>query len=120
MHELSIVQSLVELCEKNFKDKQADFDASSELKIREVVVKIGVLSGVEPHYLQSAYDAYKIGTVCQDAKLSIIEQPVVVKCLSCACVSQLEKYEFNCPKCKSTELEVVDGEEMYLMKLVIK
>ncbi|BCX79607.1 hydrogenase maturation nickel metallochaperone HypA [Campylobacter sp. 19-13652] len=120
MHELSIVQSLVALCEENLKSRANKFDSITPPKIREVVVKIGVLSGVEPHYLQSAYDVYKIGTVCDEAELSIITQPVVVKCLECGGVEELKKHEFSCPKCKSTELEVKDGEDMYLMRLVIE
>lgn len=120
MHELTIVQSLVTLCEENLKAKTDNFTGSGTPQIREVVVKIGVLSGVEPHYLQSAYDVYKIGTVCDAAELSIVMQPVVVKCLACGSVQELKKYEFVCPKCQSTELEVKDGEDMYLMRLVIE
>ncbi len=45
MHEYSIVQSLIESCEEN-----ARINNSTE--ITKVVVKIGVMSGVEPHLSQ--------------------------------------------------------------------
>lgn len=112
MHELSIVIDLMDLCEKNLK-------ASGGSKIEEVIIKVGVLSGVEAHYLRDAYEVYKNGTVCEEAKLTINEQCVVVKCLDCGKISSLSKFEFLCPRCSSKNLEVVDGEDMYLMSLVI-
>lgn len=113
MHELSIVQSLVALCEK----KRAKLGDESA-KISEVVVKIGVLSGVEPHYLQSAFDVYKIGGVCDEASLKILHQPLIVKCEKCGFSGELEQNEFICPKCASVDLDVKDGEDMYLMKII--
>ncbi len=56
-------------------------------------------------------------TVCDKAEFVINHQKVVISCLSCGKESTLEKNEFLCPKCKSKELRVLDGEEMYLMSL---
>jgi len=44
-------------------------------------------------------------------------QPILVKCNSCNAKSTLEKFEYICPKCESSDLEVLDGEDMYLMSL---
>lgn len=113
MHELSIVISLIDLCEKNLK-------ASGGNEIEEVVIKVGRLSGVESHYLRDAYEVYKSGTVCKNANLTIHEQSVVVECLECGFTSELTQNEFICPNCSSQNLKVIDGEDMYLMSLVIK
>ena len=64
MHELSIVQSLVALCEKN-----AAVGGAKE--VVRIEVRIGRLSGIEPHYLQSAFEVYKAGTICENAELDI-------------------------------------------------
>ncbi|NLY04098.1 MAG: hydrogenase maturation nickel metallochaperone HypA [Campylobacter sp.] len=113
MHELSIVIDLVDLCEKNLNSHK---NAS---KIEEIIIKIGRLSGVESHYLRSAYSVYKTGTVCENATLTIHEQEVIVVCKECVTKSELKKFEFICPNCKSQNLEVIDGEDMYLMSMVI-
>ncbi|MBP3675100.1 MAG: hydrogenase maturation nickel metallochaperone HypA, partial [Campylobacter sp.] len=64
MHELAIVQDLFKLCETNAMKHNAT-------KINKVEIEIGRLSGVEAHYLQSAFDAFKADTICSDAKLII-------------------------------------------------
>lgn len=110
MHEYSIVQSLLESCEEHAK-------ANDSKNVVKVIVKIGVLSGVEPDLLQTAFDTFKEKTVCDKAEFIINHQKVVISCLSCDEESTLEKNEFACPKCQSNQVKVIDGEDMYLMSL---
>jgi len=110
MHEYSIVQSLLDSCEENAK-------ANNSSQVIKVVVKIGVMSGVEPDLLQTAFDTFKENTICESAEFHINIQPVVISCHACNKKSILEKHEYCCPSCKGTELDVVDGEDMYLMQL---
>lgn len=110
MHEYSIVQSLIELCEENAKVYNA-------AKIYKVIVKIGVLSGVDPHLLKIAFDAFKEETICNDAKLIINMQPLVIQCNVCGSKSELKKIIYKCRQCGDVNVEVVDGKEMYLMRL---
>lgn len=113
MHELSIVQNLVSLCEKNAAKENAK-------EISKIEIKVGRLSGVEPHYLQSAFDVYKAGTICENAELVINLQGIFVECLDCGFGGELSENDFTCPKCKSQNLKVTDGEDMYLMRLEMK
>ncbi|RXJ88145.1 hydrogenase/urease nickel incorporation protein HypA [Arcobacter sp. CECT 8985] len=113
MHEYSIVQSLLEQCEQYVKDNNAS-------KVTKLIVKIGVLSGVEPDLLQTAFDTFKEKTVCDNAQFIINHQKVVVECLDCNKTSTLQKHEFLCPSCNSNNLNVVDGEDMFLMSLELE
>ena len=110
MHEYSIVQSLLESCEEHAKQNEST-------SVVKVIVKIGVLSGVEPDLLQTAFDTFKEKTVCDGAEFIINHQKVVIACLSCDEESTLEKNEFLCPKCQSNQIKVIDGEDMFLMSL---
>ena len=110
MHEYSIVQSLLESCEEHAKTNNAK-------EVTKVVVKIGVLSGVEPDLLQTAFDTFKEKTVCHNALFIINVQKIVIECFECNTISTLEKHEFCCPKCESVNIKVTDGEDMYLMSL---
>ena len=108
---------------KNFDiNPQAPCDTPSAKnpQIRELHVKIGRLSGVEVHYLQNCYEVFRAGTVCENADLIIHPQEIVVKCKNCGFSGDLTQNDFSCPRCKSSEISVIDGEDMYLMRLVIE
>ncbi len=109
MHEFSIVSSLLNMCEKNAEQNKAK-------KVTKVEVKIGKLSGVEPHLLETAFDTFKEKTICHDAEFLMHIQDLVVGCRKCDEESVLEQNTFVCPKCGG-DVEVLDGEEMYLMRL---
>ena len=113
MHEYSIVQSLLDSCDENARKNNAT-------KVTKVIVKIGVMSGVEPSLLQSAFDTFKEKTICQEAEFIINMQDILVKCNDCQEESILQKLEYCCPKCGSSNLKVLDGEEMYLMRLELE
>ena len=97
-----------------------DIPSAKSPQIRELHVKIGRLSGVEAHYLQNCYEVFRAGTVCENADLVIHTQEIVVKCKNCGFSGDLAQNDFSCPRCKSSEISVIDGEDMYLMRLVIE
>ncbi len=113
MHEYSIVQSLLDSCDENARQNKAT-------KVTRVVVKIGVMSGVEPSLLQTAFETFKEKTICEEAEFIINMQEVLVKCNNCLQESTLKKLEYCCPRCESTDLNILDGEDMYLMQLELE
>lgn len=110
MHEYSIVSSLIESCQKHA-------DENNAKKVTKVAVKIGVLSGVEPRLLSEAFEAFKEGSVCDGAEFVMDIQKVKIRCNACGYECELQTNEFLCPRCGSGDLEVLDGEDMYLMSL---
>ncbi|PID47885.1 MAG: hydrogenase maturation nickel metallochaperone HypA [Proteobacteria bacterium] len=110
MHEMSIVQALIEQCKKIAKKNKAK-------KILRVDVKIGVLSGIEPHFFQTTFDTFKEGTICDGAKLNMNIQKILITCNDCNTQNTLDQNHFICPKCNSENIRVIDGEDMMLMQL---
>lgn len=110
MHEYSIVQALMEQVESLAKENEAE-------KVTKVVVKIGAMSGVEPHLLHIAFDTFKEKSVCDSAEFVLNIQPLTVLCLECDTQSELEEIYYRCPQCESLKVEVVDGEDMFLMSV---
>lgn len=113
MHEYSIVQSLIDSCEEHAKVNDAS-------KVTKVVVKIGVMSGVEPDLLQIAFDTFKEDTICSEAQFIMNIQKVKISCRDCNSEKELEKNEYLCPSCKSENINIIDGEEMFLMQLELE
>lgn len=110
MHEYSIVQALMEQVETLARENEAD-------KVVKVVIKVGVMSGVEPHLLEIAFNTFKEKTVCNDAEFIMNIQPLTLLCEQCKVQSELEEIYYRCPQCESLNVKVVDGEEMFLMSL---
>ncbi len=110
MHEYSIVQALLEQCESHAREHNA-------VKVTKVVTKIGRLSGVEPHLLETAFNTFKEKTVCDGAEFVMNIQPVVIRCTDCKRETILEELHYRCSHCESVDVVVSDGEEMFLMSL---
>jgi hydrogenase nickel incorporation protein HypA/HybF len=110
MHEYSIVQNLLDLCEQNA-------SAHECTKITKIVVKIGRLSNIECALLKTAFDTFKLDTIAQTADLEVIDQKIVIECKECGKKSELEKNEFACPACSSYDVTITDGEDLLLMSL---
>lgn len=110
MHEYSIIQALMEQVETLAEENSAR-------QIKKVFVKIGVMSGVEPHLLEIAFNTFKENTICENCEFIMNIQPLTILCMKCEIQSELEKAYYCCPECESLEVDVVDGEDMYLMSL---
>ncbi len=110
MHEYSIVQALLDQCDGIARENSAE-------KVTKVVIKIGVLSGVEADLLQTAYDTFREGTVCAEAELQIDKQQVKLHCNGCSEEFEIDDFSCACVACGGTDVRVIDGEEMYLMSL---
>lgn len=110
MHEYSVVQALLEQIENIAEENEAT-------KVSKIIVKIGAMSGIEAHLLEVAFNTFKEKTVCDGADFVMNIQPLTIKCKACNEVSELEKAHYCCHGCESTDVEVIDGEDMFLMSL---
>ena len=110
MHEYSIVQALLNQCEDIAEENGAT-------TISKVICKIGIMSGIEIHLLQTAFDTFKEKTICDGAEFIINKQKLKLECLDCGYIYEEDEVRYSCQKCKSLNIKVVDGEDMYLMSL---
>jgi hydrogenase nickel insertion protein HypA len=110
MHEYSVVQALLEQIENVAEQNDAS-------EVTKIVVKIGVMSGIEAHLLEIAFNTFKEKTICDSAEFVMNIQPLTIECQGCGEVSELQKIHYCCQKCESTNVKVIDGEDMFLMSL---
>ncbi|WP_456393429.1 hydrogenase maturation nickel metallochaperone HypA [Persephonella sp.] len=113
MHEFSVVQSLMGLIERHAQENNAK-------SVSKVVVKIGKMSGIEPHLLKIAFDTFKEKTICENANLEMVIQDVVALCEDCKKEFIVENNRFVCPFCGGFNLRILDGEDMYLLSLELE
>jgi len=110
MHEYTIVQSMLDICEKHSKGKEVD----------KVVVDIGKMSGIEPHFLQESFNVFKENTICKDATLEMNLIDITIVCKNCNKKSTVENYDFFCPVCQSGDTKVLTGQEMHIQYIELK
>lgn len=111
MHEFSVVASLLESCESIARDNGAT-------KILAVYVEIGERSGVNPTLLQSAFEAFKIGSQWDKAELHINFVKVELTCRNCGGISEAKEINYTqCPQCKSDAVFISKGDAMLLLRL---
>ena len=106
MHELSLVASVFEVLEEKAREHGA-------ARVIRVVLKVGVMSGVVPDLLESAFDTYKKGTLAEGARLEIVAVPVEASAApTAAATTAREDADFSCAACGSRRVEIVAGREL--------
>ncbi len=110
MHELSVCLSLLQQLETIAKERNAS-------AVERVHLKIGPLSGIEPHLLRQAYPLAVAGTVAEDAELIIETADVVVTCTRCGAESKVLPNRLLCADCGDFRTRIVGGDEMILQSL---
>jgi len=110
MHELSLVQGIVEICEQH----------SGGRRVLEVTLEIGALSGVVPEALEFCFEAATKDTLLNGAKLVIEIIPATGYCSSCGVASSMGTYFDPCPCCGAVVLELNSGDEMRVKDLEVE
>jgi len=113
VHELSIVSGLFDTLLE-----QAREHGAREVTL--VKLRVGKLSGVVPELLESAFDMYKKGTIAERAELVIEEIPLAIRCRSCLAEISKDEFAFICPSCRSTDIEILGGTELFLEKIELE
>jgi len=110
MHELSLIQGVVEICEQH----------SGGRRVLEVTLEIGSLSGVVPEALEFCFEAAAKESLLEGARLVIERVQATGFCPSCQGVSTIETYFDSCPGCGALSLELRSGDEMRVKDLEVE
>ncbi|GFO60775.1 putative hydrogenase nickel incorporation protein HypA [Geomonas silvestris] len=107
MHEMSITQSMVEICLAN----------ASGRRVTDVVLEIGELSGVVPDSIEFCFEACTKGTLLEGAKLTMEIVPALARCGSCGREAPVKTHFDPCPHCGGFGLALLKGEELRVKEL---
>lgn len=110
MHETAIVQGLMGIIEE-----QAARHGVA--RVSRVNVKVGRLRAVEPQQLAACFEVFAEGTVADGALLAIESVPVRGRCRGCGEEFEVVEYRFQCPACGGSDVEVIQGQELYIESL---
>lgn len=104
MHELGIMTDVLDtalrVCEDN-----------GGKKVTKITLKVGLMSGIIPSYVQSFFDVISKDTKASGAKLEIISDPAVFTCRKCGNTTVYDALgpEYVCKDCGSPALRMNSG-----------
>ncbi len=108
MHEVSIVEALIEQVEVEVSR------AGASGRVTRLGLSIGRLSGVQADSIRFAFDLLSPGTLLEGARLEIEEPRAICLCAACGASTELEELWLHCPVCGSPDIRVQGGQEMLL------
>jgi hydrogenase nickel incorporation protein HypA/HybF len=113
MHEMAIVQSIMDILEQQARLHDAK-------KVVRVNLEFGALTGVMPSAVDFAFEILSKGTVAEGAVVDIKVIPIKIYCFECAKERILETYDPFCPVCSSAAVKILEGrDEMRIASLEV-
>jgi hydrogenase nickel incorporation protein HypA/HybF len=110
MHEMSIVESLLETVQSVMRDHPGK-------RVGEVRVRVGSLRLVVPETLQFCFAAASRGGEFDGARLVVTTVPALARCGHCGIEFPVEENWFACPRCGAADGSLRAGNELELSSI---
>jgi len=114
VHELSIVQAIVEQVEKEVES------SGHSGRVTRLELVIGRLSGVCPDSIRFAFQLLAPGTILEAAEIAIDEPKAACACRVCGARSEIEELSAACPACGSRDVTIEGGQELLLQSIELE
>jgi hydrogenase nickel incorporation protein HypA/HybF len=113
MHELAITQSMLDLVLE-----QAEKAGAKE--VGKINLVIGEMTGVVGRCVQFYFDFLSKGTPAEGAALSFKVIPTTARCQNCGKDFKLKEFDWTCPYCRSNNMEIVAGKELFVESIEVE
>ena len=110
MHELGLVFEMARVIEESL----ASEDVTA---VDTVVMEIGEVSSVVPHYFESCFPAARQRPLFRDAKLEMEIIPAMGRCKRCDKEFSIVPTKGYCPQCGSFDKELLSGREFNIREV---
>lgn len=105
MHELSIIESIIEII-------IAEMPKHKLTRVEKISLRIGDMRQVVPDALLFGFECLSKNTPLEGAVLSIENVPIRARCNACQTEFQLNNWFQGCTKCNASEVEIISGKEL--------
>jgi hydrogenase nickel insertion protein HypA len=112
MHELSVTENIINICSEEALKNKA-------IKVKEIKILVGELTGLIPESIQYYFDIASRGTKVEGAKLNIIKVPFKIFCNGCKNTSIVNRGVFTCPVCKGSDIKILGGNEFLIESMEV-
>jgi len=114
MHEVSLVRSIIGTLE-------AEYGPAGLAQVRDIYLRVGQLSNVEPLLMQSAFGAVReTDPRYERLRLHVEVLPILVRCEHCDHVSTISNYRFRCARCDVPTRNIIQGTELLIHRVAFE
>jgi hydrogenase nickel incorporation protein HypA/HybF len=110
LHELAIAESVVQIASRHANGR----------RVTKVRLKVGHLRQVVPSALSFSFELVAEGTPVEGADLELEDVPATGLCRDCGTESRLKSFPLQCEACGGFDLELLEGEELYVESLELE
>ncbi len=112
MHEVGIISSMLRTVERIMAEEKLT-------RVDKIVLQVGELSGVVPHYMEECYPAAVYKTKFQDTKMEMEVIPGLVLCEQCGERFNAYQFDLSCPVCGNRQtLTPLSGRELTIKEII--
>lgn len=112
MHELGLVFEMARVIEESLAEEDV-------IAVDTVVVEIGEVSSVVPHYFESCFPAVHDRPLFQNARLEMVIIPAIGRCKKCGEEFSIVPTKGYCPRCGSFDKELLSGREFNIREVQV-
>jgi len=110
MHELSIAGAVVNTATRHAEGR----------RVAVVRVRVGRMRQVVPDSLRFCFDIVARDSVCEGARLELVEVDVHLRCRACAWEWLPDIPAFRCPNCSSADVSIEEGDELVVDEIEVE
>ncbi|MBQ6798967.1 MAG: hydrogenase maturation nickel metallochaperone HypA [Oscillospiraceae bacterium] len=112
MHEVGIISSMLKKIERIMEQEELTH-------VEKIVIEVGELSGVVPHYMEECYPAAVYKTRFAETKLEMITIPGILRCDECGMEFNGYQHDLCCPACGNRQKHTpLTGRELLIKEIV--
>ena len=89
-------------------------------KLIALELAVGKFSGIEEHSLRFALETLLAGKGYDDVQLRFHDSPAVFKCAACDWQGQIETFTLICSRCQTSDLDIVNGQDVILERIEVE
>jgi len=113
MHELSITQSMLDLVLEEAKKVGAE-------RVGRINLVIGEMSGIVDQCVEFYFEFLSKDTIAHGAALSFKKTPTQARCRNCGELFIPKEFDWSCPSCQNSSMEIVSGKELYVESIEVE
>ena len=111
MHEMGLVDAVLRMVTRVCEENDVE-------QVERIVLEVGELSGVLPHFLRECYEAIIDDTPYEHTELEIEMVPGTLWCGDCDFEFRPDLDDLRCPKCHGRKLTPREGSDFTLKEIV--